>query len=136
MILKDDNHWGDLALEDVEEEAVLRALADDYSRQIIVATIQEALSVAELSRKHGIPVATAYRRISRLVEDRLVAKERARLSEEGKWFDLFRSTVREIEVHLDSQGINVATSLNEDMVNRLTRLWGDLRGAREAGWLR
>lgn len=114
-----------------KERAVLQALADEYSLHIIIGTIEEAKSATDLSEEYDIPVATAYRRINDLVDDKLLAKERARLTDEGKWYDLYRSTVRSVDVHVDADGIEVETLVNQDLVDRLMTLWGDLRKVKE-----
>lgn len=87
---------------------ILRALGNEYSRRILVATIREAMSAGELSLTLGIPIATVYRKINEMVESGVLVKERSRLTCKGKWVDLYRSSFKALTVVVDERGVFVS----------------------------
>lgn len=105
----------------------MQALADEYSRAILVSTIQTPKSAIEVSAERNIPISTAYRRLHELEEAGLVVVERSKVTEDGKRFELYRSTVRSVSVSFNLNSIDVELVPNEDMVARFTRLWDYMR---------
>ena len=67
-------------------DAIIRALADEYSRKLILGTLSRARSVEELSQTENIPISTAYRRVNELKEIGLLTVEKTILTDEGKKF--------------------------------------------------
>ena len=112
------------------EKAILKVVGDEYARKILMATIREAKSAAELSMQLGIPIATVYRKIGELLRQGLLIREKSRFTEKAKWVDLYRSTLRSIDIHLSEKGIIVKYQPNLDLVNRLALLWNDLKSVR------
>jgi predicted ArsR family transcriptional regulator len=106
----------------------MQAIADEYSRAILVSTIQTPKSAIEVSAERNIPISTAYRRLHELEEAGLVVVERSKVTEDGKRFELYRSTVRSVSVSFNVSSIDVELVPNEDMVARFTRLWDYMRG--------
>lgn len=107
---------------------VLNALADEYSRTIILSTIQKAKSAVELSAEKNLPISTVYRRLHELQEAKLVVIERSVVTEDGKKFDLYRSTIGGVSVSFNLGAMVVELVPNEDMVSKFVRLWGYMRG--------
>lgn len=114
--------------DEVAKDKVLKALADEYSRSILLSTMQKAKSAVELSTEKNIPISTAYRRLHELQEAGLVAIERIIITEDGKKFDLYRSTVRSVSVSFNPGATEIELVPNEDMVAKFARLWGYMRG--------
>ncbi len=114
--------------EETSKDKVLQALADEYSRSILLSTIQKAKSAVELSTEKNIPISTAYRRLHELQEAGLVAVERSVITDDGKKFDLYRSTVKSVAISFDLGATEVELIPNEDMVTKFVRLWGYMRG--------
>jgi len=114
--------------DETAKDRVLKALADEYSRSIILSTIQNSRSAVELSVEKSIPISTAYRRLHELQEAGLVAVERSVVTEDGKRFDLYRSTVKSVGISFHLGSIEIELIPNEDMVARFVRLWGYMRG--------
>jgi predicted transcriptional regulator len=108
-------------------DALIAALADDYSRKIILKTINKAQSVEELSRSEGIPISTAYRRINELKDVGLLAIEKTILSDDGKKYELYRSAFKSFRIDLEQGEIKIEAELNEDVAIRLARLWASMR---------
>lgn len=109
------------------KDRVLKALADEYSRSIILSTIQKSRSAVELSSEKNIPITTAYRRLHELQEAGLVAVERSVITEDGKRFELYRSTVKSVAISFHLGSIEIELVPNEDMVTKFVRLWGYMR---------
>ncbi|HYB03178.1 MAG TPA: helix-turn-helix domain-containing protein [Nitrososphaerales archaeon] len=108
-------------------DALIRALADEYSRKILLGTVERARSVEDLSEIFQIPISTAYRRVNEMREVGLLTVEKTILTDEGKKFELFRSSFKGINLQLDKGDIVVDVELNEDVATRLSRLWASLR---------
>ncbi len=106
----------------------MKALADEYSRAILLSTIDKSKSAIEVSAERNIPISTAYRRLHDLEEAGLVVVERSVVSEDGKRFELYRSTVRSVAVSFNPGAIDVEIVPNEDMATKFARLWGYMRG--------
>ena len=109
------------------KDALLRALADDYSRKILLSTVEKAMSVEELSHTFQIPISTAYRRVNEMRETGVLTIEKTILTDDGKKFELYRSSFKGINLQLEKAEILLDVELNEDVATRLSRLWASLR---------
>lgn len=107
--------------------ALISALADEYSRKIILKTINHAYSVEELSHNENIPISTAYRRVNELKEVGLLTVEKTILTDDGKKFEMYRSAFRTIHIDLNQSDLVLDADLNEDVGMRLSRLWAAMR---------
>lgn len=107
----------------IEEEDILEALADASSRRILSVCAEEARSVKDISEETGIPLASTYRHVRSLVEGGLLVRSRSAISEDGKRYDLFRSRVHDARMELTPEGIDVHWQLNQDVEERIERLW-------------
>jgi len=105
------------------KQRILAAMADEYSRKILTATIQEPISALELSKKYEIPITTVYRRIEELVEAGLLAAVKSGRTTDGKWFDLYRSLLRRIDVGFENGDVRIEIIVNEHVSDRFTRMW-------------
>ena len=113
--------------EDIKDK-VLKALADNYSKLIILSTIDRAKSVLELCKEHNIPIATAYRKVKELQDLGLLVVERIALTEDGKKFDLYRSAIKVVRITFESKDVKVEIIPNEDLAGKLSRLWLQIKG--------
>ena len=109
------------------KEALIRALADDYSRRILLTTILKPDSVEGLSRTLDIPISTAYRRVNDLTESGILTVEKTILTDDGKKFELYRSVFRTFHMDLNQGEISIDAELNEDVAARFARIWGYLK---------
>ncbi len=108
------------------KKALLRAMADEYSLKILMALIDKADSVNNISRINDIPIATAYRRVSELQEAGLLVIERGVLTDDGKRYDLYRSAVRSMQISFRSGEIEIDVIPNKDAVGKLESMWMSL----------
>lgn len=105
------------------KQRILSALSDEYSRKILTATIEIALSALELSKKYEIPITTVYRRIEELVEAGLIAAVKSGRTTDGKWYDLYRSLLRRIDVSFENGDVRIDVTVNEHVADKFTRMW-------------
>ena len=103
--------------------ALVQALSDDYSRKIMLATITAAKSVEDLSKENDIPLSTCYRRVHELIDARVLIVERIVVTPDGKRYELLRSGYRSITVNFEGGMMKVGALVNEDVADKLRRLW-------------
>jgi predicted transcriptional regulator len=58
-----------------------------------------------MSHSEKIPISTAYRRVNELKDTGLLTVEKTILTDEGKKFELFRSSFRGIHMEMSQGGI-------------------------------
>jgi predicted transcriptional regulator len=109
------------------QDALIRSLADDYCRRIILGTLNKPMSVEELSQTEMIPISTTYRRVNEMKDAGILTVEKTILTDEGKKFELYRSTFKAIHIDLNQGEIQIEAELNEDVATRLSRLWAAMR---------
>ena len=108
-------------------DAIIRALADEYSRKILLSTVEKARSVEELSHSLAVPISTAYRRVNEMRDVGLLTVEKTIITDDGKKFELVRSAFKGLNLQLEKGEIIIDVELNEDVATRLSRLWASLR---------
>lgn len=109
------------------KDELIRALADEYSKKIVLKTIDQARSVEDLSQAENIPISTAYRRVNEMKESGLLIVEKTVITDDGKKYELYRGAFKKVQIGLEEGELNVDIVLNEDVAGRLSRLWSLLR---------
>ena len=107
--------------------SIVQALADEYSRKIILSAIPEAKSVEDMSRQNDIPLSTCYRRVHELLDAQILVVEKIIVTPEGKKYELLRSSYRAVNVGFDNGMMRVEAIVNEDVADKLRRLWLSMR---------
>lgn len=105
------------------EKALLGALADEQSRRILASTRHRPQSAMDLIREENLPSSSAYRRIHDLEEQGLLAVARTVLSEDGKKFQMYKATFREVTVKFEGGEVVVEAVPNRDVVQKAFRLF-------------
>jgi DNA-binding Lrp family transcriptional regulator len=111
----------------VTASALVQALGDEYSRKIMLSTIPSPKSVEDLSKENEIPLSTCYRRVHELVDAQVLLIDRIIVTDDGKRFELVRSAYRAVQVDLKDGIMKVNAMINEDMAEKLRRLWISMR---------
>ena len=111
-------------------QALVQGLADEYSRKILLSAIPKAKSVEDMSRENDIPLSTAYRRVHELLDAQILVVERIIITPDGKKYELLRSSYRAINVTFEGGEMKVEATINEDVAEKLRRLWLTMREAR------
>jgi Helix-turn-helix domain len=111
------------------KDAFLQAMSDEFERKILSSTVQRTKSVEEISKENQIPMSTCYRRIRLLVDMKLLRIERTIITDSGKKYETFRSTVKDATIIFSSGEISVDVNLlPREPDERLTRMWDSIRG--------
>jgi DNA-binding transcriptional ArsR family regulator len=116
--------------EDDRKKAVMRALLDDHSRLILTATMLVPKSVIDITREQKIPITSAYRKVKELKEFGLLKVDRIVLTQDGKKFELVRSTIRTASIQFDKGTLNVDVTGGLEADEKLIRRFFALREAR------
>jgi DNA-binding Lrp family transcriptional regulator len=107
--------------------ALVQGLADEYSRKIILSAIPKSKSVEEMSRENDIPLSTCYRRVHELLDAQILVIERIIVTPDGKKYELLRSAYRAVNVSFEGGAMKVDAVVNEDVADKLKRLWLSMR---------
>ncbi len=103
--------------------SIVQSLSDEYSRKILLSAIPGAKSVEDLSKENDIPLSTCYRRVHELLDSHILVVERIIVTPEGKKYELLRSAYRSVTVSFDGGAIRVEALINEDVADKLRRIW-------------
>jgi predicted transcriptional regulator len=113
-----------MVVEQDRKYAVLEAMANEYTRKILVSTISAAKPVEEIAKENGIPLSTCYRRIRELISMHLLRIERTIITESGKKFETYRSTVKDATVNFSGSEISIEVTLvPREPEEKLAHLW-------------
>ena len=109
--------------DETAKRRILSALSDEYSRQILTATVPEPLSALQLTSRCQIPITTVYRRLEELLDAGLIAAVKSGRTTDGKWFDLYKSLLLRIDVSFDHGEVTINATLNNHISDKFTRMW-------------
>ena len=112
-----------LVNDDPAKQRILTALSDEYSRQILSATMNTPSSALELSHRYDIPITTVYRRIQDLIEAGLIAAVKSGRTADGKWYDLYRCLLLTINVSYDGANVRIDATVNDHISEKFKRMW-------------
>lgn len=112
---------------DLTEETVERALTRPQERRILSVCIRKGRPVRDIAEETGLPLASTYRHVNRLVEDGVLVVERSALTADGKAYDIYRSRVKAARLELTPDAVHVSWDVNEPLEDRLMSIWERLR---------
>jgi predicted transcriptional regulator len=107
-----------IVMRDRFKHAILTALADKEMIKILDCATLRPISVNELIRDTGISHSTVYRKIKWMLEEGLLFTEKINITDDGKKFGLFRSTLRSINTKYDQGKVSVQVEYNINVVER------------------
>lgn len=108
-------------------QALVQGLADEYSRKILLSAIPAAKSVEDMSKENDIPLSTCYRRVHELLDAQMLLVERIIVTPDGKKYELLRSAYRAVNVTFDGGVMKVDATINEDVADKLRRMWVSMK---------
>jgi DNA-binding Lrp family transcriptional regulator len=111
-------------------QSIVQSLSDEYSRKILLAAISSAKSVEDLSKENDIPLSTCYRRVHDLLDSQILIVEKIIVTPDGKKYELLRSAYRALTVNFDNGAIKVDALINEDVAEKLRRMWISMKEAK------
>lgn len=113
----------------LDEGALFGALEDETTRKILAYTAEEACSAKALDERINVTQTTIYRRLEQLSDDGLV-EETVELDESGNHYKTYQSTISHVEVDIEPDGISASVEWREEISERFTRIWEEIRGDR------
>jgi len=111
-------------------QSIVQSLSDEYSRKILLSSITSAKSVEDLSKENDIPLSTCYRRVHELLDTQILVVEKIIVTPDGKKYELLRSAYKAVNVTFDGGVMKVDALINEDVAEKLRRLWMTMREAK------
>ncbi len=103
--------------------ALLIALGDEPSRRILYSAIAVGKTVDEISAEQGLPLSTCYRKVRCLLDDGLMLLERMVITQTGKRFAVYRTSICEAKVSFNSGEVEIQVTPNPDVLEKLRRRW-------------
>lgn len=95
-----------------QKAAIANALIDKYSRKILNSTMKNSKSVMDIMREQEIPMTSAYRRIKSLQDNKLIKIEKSVVTDDGKRYYLYRSTLKSVVINYIDGNLYVDITLN------------------------
>lgn len=118
-----------MVLDQDRKDALLQSIADAFAREIILSTMSRAKTIHEISQEHSIPISTCYRRVHELISLRLLRVEKTVITESGKRFETFRSTVKDATINFSPGELSVeVTLISREPEQKLSAMWKSIRG--------
>ena len=107
-----------IVMQDRFKHAILTALADNEMMKILDYATFRPASVNEVIRDTGISHSTVYRKIKWMLEEGLLFTEKISITEDGKKFSLFRSTLKSVITQYNQGKIIVQVERNINVVEK------------------
>ncbi len=128
-----NNPWraGVLRIDDQNsKDRLLKAVSERQMRDLLIRMLKEGKSASDLAYETRMPLSSVYRHIHELNNAGLLAVERAKITEQGKRLELYRSAVTEVKLKFETQSDLLDLRPNEDIENKFYRLWSSIREVR------
>ena len=90
--------------DETEQSVLLNCMSDLFLREILFSTVDEPMSVLQISKENNIPLRTTYRKVQYLLDSRLL-KVSGAISDSGKKFFLYKSRIRSISTRIDNSNV-------------------------------
>jgi predicted transcriptional regulator len=97
------------------KDAICMALADRYSKVILMCIIDEPKSAIEIGTESKIPMSTAYRSMHYLNKAGLIHVNKTITTDDGKKYCLYKSNVKAVNTVFGINSISVEIIINDDM---------------------
>ena len=101
----------------------VNALSDEFSKRILLSTVERGKTVQEISLEQAVPLSTCYRRARELVDDGVLVIETLVVTAEGKRHAVYRSSFRTIDVVSDFSETTITAELNEEVAEKFRSKW-------------
>ncbi|HVB11959.1 MAG TPA: winged helix-turn-helix domain-containing protein [Nitrososphaerales archaeon] len=109
------------------EDNVVKALSDKYSRKIVLSIIPRSLSVEEIGKQQNIPISTCYRRIHELQSCGIVRIEKTVIEKDGKKYVCYRASFKDALISLESGELRVSIIPNMYSSDREYEMWSSVK---------
>lgn len=118
--------------DDTSDEAeIVALLADEYVRDILEETIEDAKPAKEIVEETDASKATVYRRIDEMVEQELLVEKR-RIRDDGSNYGVYEATIDRVVIDIEppvdgEPPFAVSVETVSPSTNRVADIWGDIR---------
>jgi hypothetical protein len=112
-----------LASQNAKSLNLVKTLADDYSRKILLSIISTPLSVEEISLASNVPIKTCRKKTRILETSGMITRDNTSSADQGEKFVRYRSTFRNATIDLDSGKLTV----NVRAPQEIHSIWSALR---------
>ena len=107
--------------------SIFKALGDEKSLKILSLLSVRSLSVTDIIRDTNIPSSSTYRKISELEKDGLIGIERTVITDDGKSFNIYKSTFVEINIKFRMGEYFIFAIPNRDIMEKAFGLFHSSR---------
>jgi hypothetical protein len=114
-----------LASDNPDSLVLVKTLADDSSRKILLSIMSKPLSIEEISLVSKIPIKTCYKRARHLETSGMIRKDELSSAGDGKKFVRYKSTFNNATINFDSGKLAVKVRIPEEMHS----IWSALRSS-------
>lgn len=83
--------------------------------------MEDNKSALELSKECGIPVTTVYRRLEEMLQDGLIVAVKYSRNKDGKWFELYRSLLKQINITAEKGILIVEVRTDDDLPEKFAQ---------------
>jgi predicted transcriptional regulator len=104
---------------------LLQVLADDYSREILVAADGEPRTAKSLAESCDASLTTVYRRVSKLKSHGLI-EERTEVSPEKSHHRVYETVLEDVRVTVSDGEISVAVETRDELADSFASMWEDM----------
>ena len=95
------------------QKAIFEVFFDDEMFKIFTSTIDSTKSPYELMKTYNIPHTTLYRKINWMLDSKLLVVERIENNDDGKKFNLLRSTIESVKINYENSKLTVDVKKNK-----------------------
>ncbi len=107
--------------------SIFKALGDEKSLKILSLLSVRSMSVTDIIRETNIPSSSAYRKISELEKEGLIGIERTVVTEDGKSFNIYKSTFVELNIKFTMGDYYIRAIPNRDIIEKAFGLFHSFR---------
>ena len=100
------------------KRALLTALADEEMLKIMNCVIDHSKSFNDIIAENSIPRTTAFRKIKWLLKEGLIIVDKIVLSQDGKKFSLYHSTLKAINAKYEVNNVSLEAEPNFDIAKK------------------
>ncbi|MFX0015054.1 MAG: helix-turn-helix domain-containing protein [Promethearchaeota archaeon] len=104
-------------------QALLKALADTNSSNILALMASQPLSAMDIAKETDIPISSVYRRISQLEEQGLIGLDRTIITPEGKSFNKYKASFSQVTIKFMDGDFLVEVVPNKKILEKAAQLF-------------
>lgn len=97
--------------EDTKKQKIVEIFSDQNTRAILSAIVTKSKSASEISDESKIPLNTVYRKLHRLVENRMIAISGC-IDTRGRRNYLYKSKIRSLRMAFTNEGLAIHVITN------------------------